>query len=107
MKYDLNSSRSLLKPFWGENDRTLKLEKIKIINSPFQTKRPFQGIDVNSSKPIVQNEIRRVTFKLKFSKSKVLEILKSKLKIDGVELQNLYFFSLKRNVKLNSKKKRK
>ncbi len=105
MNYDLNSSRSLLKPFWGENDRTLKLEEIKIISKPSTVKKPFQGINEKSSKQKIQNEIRRVTFKLKLSKSKVLEILKEILKIDGVELQNLYFFSLRRNVKIKKRKR--
>ncbi|MHA8066958.1 hypothetical protein V7S76_09770 [Aquirufa sp. ROCK2-A2] len=106
MKYDINSSRSLLKPFWGENDKTLKLEEVKILGSKSQIIRPFQGIDKNFTKESIQNEIRRVTFKLRMSKSKVFEILKDKIVIDGVELQNLYFFSLKRNVRLKSKKRK-
>ena len=105
MNYDLNSSRSLLKPYWGENDRTLNLEEIKIISKTPPSKKPFQGIDEKSSKHNIKNEIRRATFKLKLSKTKVLEILKDKLKIDGVELQNLYFFSIKRRVILKKKRR--
>lgn len=106
MNYDLNSNRSLLKPFWGENDKSLKLETIKIIGKPSPTKKPFQGINEKSSKQTVQIEIRRVTFKLKLSKSKVLEMLKDKLKIDGLDLQNLYFFSLRRNVKIKKRRRK-
>jgi hypothetical protein len=105
MKYNLNSSRSLLKPFFGENDKTLKLEEIKILGNSSKFKKPFQEIDKKSSKEFIQNEIRRVTFNLKLSKTKVLQLLKEKLEIDGVELQNLYFFSIKRNVKLKLKKR--
>ncbi len=105
MNYDLNSSRSLLKPYWGENDRTLKLEEVKIIGTPSNPEKPFQRICDKSPKHIIQNEIRRVTFKLKLPKSKVLEILKEKLTMDGVELQNLYFFALKRKVILKKKRR--
>jgi len=106
MKYNSNSSRSLLKPFFGETDKSLKLESIQILGSSIKTIKPFQKINKQSSKESIQNEIRRLTFNLKFSKSKVLQLLKEKLSVDGVELQNLYFFSIKRNVKLKSKKKK-
>jgi hypothetical protein len=105
MNYDLNSSRSLLKPYWGENDKTLNLEEIKIISKPTSVKKPFQGINVNSHKESIQREIRRVTFKLKMSKTKVFEILKEKLGVSGVELENLYFFSLRRKVIISKKRK--
>jgi hypothetical protein len=105
MNYDLNSSRSLLKPYWGENDKTLNLEEIKIISKHTSVKKPFQGINVNSHKESVQREIRRVTFKLKMSKTKVFEILKEKLGVSGVELENLYFFSLRTKVIISKKRK--
>ena len=105
MKYELNSSRSLLKPFWGENDKTLKLENVKILKSTSINSKPFHGLTKETPKNVVQREIRRVTFQLKLSKSKVLDILKDKLDIEGIELQNLYFFALKRNVKIKKKRR--
>jgi hypothetical protein len=39
------------------------------------------------------------------SKTKVFEILKEKLGVSGVELENLYFFSLRRKVIISKKRK--
>ncbi len=107
MNFNLNSNRSLLKPFWGENDKSLKLEKVEVFKKSSNIIiKAFQNISKDSPKHQVVCEIRRVTFQLKLSKSKVLEKLNDKLGIEGIELQNLYFFALNRNVKIKNRKKR-
>lgn len=53
MKYNLNTSRSLLKPFYGENDKSLKLENIKVLSNSSKTPKPFQNINNETPKSAI------------------------------------------------------
>lgn len=89
------SSRSLVRPFFGLTDLQLGLIKPEIEKGPYV--KPFSMVESRDQIMEIQEEIRRLRFRVRKKKSSILLMLRDKFDFTKFESEQTYFSAVTHN----------
>lgn len=98
------SNRNLTKPFFGESDDTLGLNKANSIKKPYI--KPFSKVESKTNTKEIKSEIRRLAFSVRKKKSSIVALLIELFEFSKFEAEHVYFVAITNDrVRLNKKRK--
>jgi len=98
------SNRNLTKPFFGESDDSLGLNKVNWIKKPYI--KPFSKVESKTNIKEIKSEIRRLAFSVRKKKSSIVALLIELYEFSKLEAEHVYFIAITNDrVRLNKKRK--